>query len=199
MKQFPLILLACNHKGLVEYNGKPWILRQLRHFGEVHGHRAVVVLGPHYNEYFEAIPWLKNAKSKPVDFEGVAVSVDIDAHEGASQFSRLQHGARFISVEKFNGAFVLPVEVAATDASVWTHLKHAMIGDVHAAVPVWNEKLGYPALLSHRYLETLLDMPAESKLETQIAVLEQDHLKRVEVEDASVCMTISEWREHEQA
>lgn len=199
MKHFPLILLAGGNgsrmgtpKGLVEYNGRPFLLHQLRQFGLCHGHRAVVVLGHHADDYLHHIPWMKKAQGGEHELEGVRVSVVVNPQPQLGQFSSIQCGARaLIHEEKVNGAFILPVDVPAAGHDVWTHLKMAMIGDMHAAMPEWNKRGGHPVLLSKRYLETLLEMPPESRLDVQLHVLDPSHLKRVVVEDPSVCMNIN--------
>lgn len=206
MKNFPLILLANGNasrmgtpKGLTEYNGRPWVVQQLRRFSEAHGHRVVVVLGHHSMEYLRAVPWMQRSQSAEVETEGLRVTTVLSSTPEHGQFSLLQCGARAIIGEKFNGAFVLPIDVPAAQPEVWSHLRNVLTGDAQAAIPVWQGRGGQPVLLSHRYLETLLQMPEESRLEVQLHVLDPSHVVRHEVDDASVCMNINtpdQWRDY---
>ena len=72
IKDFPLILLAGGRssrmgtpKGLLDYQGHPWLVEQLRRFKAASGKRAIIVLGFHQAPYFEQIPWLEKAVQQP--------------------------------------------------------------------------------------------------------------------------------------
>ncbi|MBI4126298.1 MAG: NTP transferase domain-containing protein, partial [Deltaproteobacteria bacterium] len=62
MLSFPLIILAAGAstrmgmpKGLIEVEGKPWIIKQLDDFAAVGGKDVVVVLGYDAEKYVECI------------------------------------------------------------------------------------------------------------------------------------------------
>ena len=69
---FPLILLAGGRssrmgtpKGLLDYQGHPWLVEQLLRFKAASGRQAIIVLGFHQALYFEQIPWLEKAVKQP--------------------------------------------------------------------------------------------------------------------------------------
>ena len=197
MKQFPLILLAEGHathngtaKGLVEYNGRPFLLYQLRRFAQAHGHHAIVVLGQHCADYAKALPWTEQARDGTVEVEGLHVMVVVDEHPEQGQFSSLQAGARVLHGQKITGAFVLPIEVPAPAHEVWSHLRNSLTGDVAACKPEVAGRTGYPILLSHRFLESLLQMPERSALDVQLKILPPAQVRKIPVDDASVLMSL---------
>jgi CTP:molybdopterin cytidylyltransferase MocA len=95
---FPLILLAGGRssqmgmaKGLVDYQGHPWLVEQLKRFKAASGKRAVVVLGFHQAQYFDQIPWLEKAANQAVQHLGLEVSVAINPTLEMGQISSLQY------------------------------------------------------------------------------------------------------------
>ncbi|MBI3558232.1 MAG: NTP transferase domain-containing protein [Deltaproteobacteria bacterium] len=198
MKHFPLILLAGGNgqrmgtpKGLMRYQGKPWLMHQLELFEATHGHRALIVLGKHHEDYAKAMPWMKTACDATIELGQLHVTVAINEHPEHGQFSSLQCGARILVAEKFSGAYVLPIDVPVPSMEVWSHLRMHMTGDVAACIPESRGRGGHPVLLSHRYLETLLQMPPESRLDVQLQVLPPEKIQRVAVADSNVVLNIN--------
>lgn len=197
MRQFPLILLAEGHsnwngasRGLIEYNGRPFILHQLKRFAAARGHRAVVVIGRHHEAYRRALPWTESARDGTVEVEGLHVMTVLDEHPEQGMLEAIQAGARVLIEEKFAGAFVQPIEVPPAASEVWSHLRNIMTANINFCVPEYMGRRGYPLLLSHRYLETLLEMPAQTTLDVQMQVLPPGQLRRLSVDDPTVCMTL---------
>lgn len=112
IEDFPLVLVAGGRssrmgtpKGLLDYHGHPWLAEQLKRFKAAFGLRAVIVLGFHHEQYFEQMPWLREAEKNPVNQFGLEISVAINPAPEHGQFSSLQQAIRFLH-EKYSGSRV---------------------------------------------------------------------------------------------
>ena len=129
IEDFPLILLAGGQssrmgtpKGLVDYQGQPWLLEQLSRFEAASGKEAVIVLGYHQERYFERIPWLRGARYEASVQSGLAVSVVVNKTPELGQFSSLQCAIPFLLEKDWSGAFILPVDVPGPHSEVYGRL-----------------------------------------------------------------------------
>jgi molybdenum cofactor cytidylyltransferase len=201
MQVFPLILLAGGQssrmgtpKGLVEYQGRPWLLEQLNRFGAASGREAVIVLGYHQERYFERIPWLRIARDEASVRSGLAVSVVVNNAPEFGQFSSLQCAIPFLQEKDWPGAFILPVDVPGPHQEVYGRLVEAFNHKLDVVIPQYRSKGGHPVLLSRRFLGRLISLSAanrEVRLDTQIRTLSPERVARVEVRDAQVCLNIN--------
>ena len=57
-------------KGLLKYQQTYWILEQLHRISKTNITDVYIGLGFNFEHYFNAIPWLQNAQSNFVEFEG---------------------------------------------------------------------------------------------------------------------------------
>ncbi len=145
-------------KGLVRVAGRPWIDHQLR---SLDGRRVILVLGDDRERYLTEIPSLA---------QRVVIVVNPAPERGP--FSSLQVGLALVTPGA--PAFVLPIDVPAASAPVWTRLEQALAGGWAAAVPTHGEddRGGHPVLLSSRLLATLLSRPpATTRLDHELAGL----------------------------
>ncbi|MEW6184396.1 MAG: NTP transferase domain-containing protein, partial [Thermodesulfobacteriota bacterium] len=111
VKNFPLILLAAGRssrmgtpKGLLDFQGRPWLVVQLQRFKAAGGRRAIIVLGFHYEHYREHLPWLEEAGDCPVRQFGLEISVVLNTAPEEGQFSSLQCAISFLLDGKINSA-----------------------------------------------------------------------------------------------
>jgi molybdenum cofactor cytidylyltransferase len=205
IEDFPLILLAGGQssrmgtpKGLVDYQGQPWLLEQLSRFEAASGKEAVIVLGYHQERYFERIPWLRGARDEaPVQY-GLAVTVVVNKTPEFGQFSSLQSAIPFLLKKNWSGAFVLPVDVPGPQREVYDRLGAAFNNNLDVVIPQHRSKGGHPVLLSRRFLGQLFSLPVannEARLDKQIRVLSQERVARVRVSDPQVCLNINSLEE----
>ncbi|MGK5083542.1 nucleotidyltransferase family protein [Bdellovibrionota bacterium FG-1] len=173
-------------KGLVEFEGRPWLLEQLRRYREVCAGPAVVVLGHCFADYFRAILWMEAACKAPFEWEGLPVSVVVNENPEFGQFSSLQAGARNLDLAKIAGVFVLPVDVPVAGSEVWCALKDQMRGEIDACIPVCEGQGGHPVLLSSDFLEKMARLSADSRLDVQLQSLPMGRVLRVAVGDPGV-------------
>ena len=201
IEDFPLILLAGGKssrmgtpKGLVDYQGQPWLLEQLSRFEAASGKEAVIVLGYHQEQYFERIPWLRAARDEASVQSGLSVSVVVNKTPEFGQFSSLQCAIPFLLEKDWSGAFVLPIDVPGPHREVYARLGAAFNDRLDVIIPQYRSKGGHPVLLSRRFLGRLISLPVaniEARLDIQIRALSQDRVARVKVNDSQVCLNIN--------
>jgi len=220
IEDFPLILLAGGRsarmgtpKGLLDYQGHPWLLEQLTRFEAVSGKLVVVVLGYHHELYFEKIPWLKKAGQKPAHQLGLKISVVVNPTPEKGQFSSIQCAIGFLQVKQTGfakhrtpnaelifpiedspGAFVLPVDVPCTGKEVFEKLAGAFSKTIDVVVPQFQSKGGHPVLLSAGFLRRLAEVSPASqdvRLDLQIRALPVERIAFVPVNDKNICLNIN--------
>lgn len=177
-------------KGLLPYQGRPWLLYQMEQFSKVGGKSIIVVLGFHQEQFFSAVPWLSLARNRTHSYQGLDVCCLINPQPERGSFSSLQCGAEFLAT----GAFFLPVDVPVPKASVWKTLFDATTKGVDVVIPRWNQKNGHPVWLSEHFLKILRKLPADhpnSRLDFQIGALSAERQKIVEVDDKQILMNLN--------
>lgn len=220
IENFPLILLAGGRssrmgtpKGLLDYQGQPWLVEQLRRFKAASGKRAIIVLGFHQAQYFDQIPWLEKALHQPVEQLGLKISTTINPTPEYGQFSSLQRAIpflqtkqtrfderrttndeRYLRIERIPGTFFLPVDVPCPGKEVFEKLAEAFNHSIAAAIPQYQSKGGHPVLLSADLLHRLAEVPPDSpdaRLDLHIHALPKGQSTFVPVEDENVCLNMN--------
>ncbi len=202
---FPLILLAGGQssrmgkpKGLVEYQGRPWLLEQLSRFEAASGKEAIVVLGYHQERYLERIPWLRGDWDEASVQSGLAVSVVVNKTPELGQFSSLQCAIPLLLEKDWSGAFILPVDVPGPHREVYSRIRTAFNNNLDVVIPQYRSKGGHPVLLSRRFLGRLASLAVadnEARLDQQIRALPQERVAKVRVRDDQVCLNINTLKE----
>jgi molybdenum cofactor cytidylyltransferase len=203
---FPLILLAGGQssrmgtpKGLVDFQGRPWLLEQLSRFEAASGKKALIVLGYHQERYFEGIPWLRSARDEASVQSDLAVSVVVNKTPELGQFSSVQCAIPYFLEKEWSGAFILPVDVPGPHREVYGRIVAAFNNNVDVVIPQYRSKGGHPVLLSRRFLGRLISVPVankEARLDKQIRDLSPDRVAKVKVSDPQVCLNINTLAEY---
>jgi CTP:molybdopterin cytidylyltransferase MocA len=141
-------------KGLVEVKGQLWLELQLEAARVAGVSRAIVVLNRESEPlYLASVPSLRR---------GTHVVINEDPDRGS--FSSLLCGLGVVSAAA--PAFVLPVDVPAAKAEVWSDLAAALRPGVDAAVPLLEGegpgRGGHPVLLGASFIAHLRSLPAEA-------------------------------------
>jgi CTP:molybdopterin cytidylyltransferase MocA len=220
IRDFPLILLAGGRssrmgrpKGLLDFQGQPWLIEQLRRFKAASGSRAIIVLGFHQAPYFEQIPWMEKAVNQTVSQLGLDISVVLNPNPEQGQYSSLQWAIAFLSANqtdfaerrtpnaersfislKIPGAFILPIDVPCPGKEVFEKLAGAFSDSMDAAIPRYQSRGGHPVLLGGDFLNRLAKVPPASpsaRLDLQIQVLPVKRTIFVPVEDRNICLNIN--------
>ena len=87
-------------KGLIKYKQTFWLLEQLQRISNSNISTVYIGLGYHYQHYFNAISWLKNAQEITYSFENLKVKVVINESPEKGTFSTLQSVLKNISDKK---------------------------------------------------------------------------------------------------
>ena len=168
-------------KGLVAFQGRPWLLAQLDALA-LAGQRAVVVLGADRARYLQLLPDLPARAT-------LAYNDDPDR----GPFSSLQCGL----AARCPGSpvFVLPVDVPAAAPEVWAALYQALQAPARepglgpdAAVPELEGRGGHPVLLAASAAQRLAGRPSGSRLDAELALL---RVARVAVHDPRVRLNLN--------
>jgi CTP:molybdopterin cytidylyltransferase MocA len=198
---FPLILLAGGKssrmgipKGLLLYQGRPWLLEQLHRFKAAGGKKVMVVLGYHSEEYKEIIWELAGCAHPSTSFPNLGISVVVNPQPHLGPFSSLQCALTALSKENYPGAFVLPIDVPGPAREVFQKMAQSFINNLDTIVPQFQNKGGHPVLLSRRFAELLAQIPAntkEARLDYQIRGIPRDKVIYLPVPDEKVCLNMN--------
>lgn len=187
---FPLILLAGGKssragapKGLIEFDGRPWVEWQCEQFLGAGGREIVLVLGFH-----------------PAAYEKLTLPREVarvnnpDPDHGP--FTSVQAGARKVLERGSPGAFVLPIDVPVPILEVWEKLASELTEGVRICQPTFlkngQERGGHPVLVSEAELRELVQMFPTFRLDRRIHELPEGALKRVAVHDSSILANLND-------
>ncbi|MFN7683867.1 MAG: NTP transferase domain-containing protein [Oligoflexia bacterium] len=198
MADTPVVMLAAGRssrtgsaglpKGLIEVQGKPWILGQLEALKRAGLSRVFVVLGHQKEVYEKVLGTHRNFTER----SGVEVHLVHNPDPDRGSFSSLQCGLRAVGLR---GAWVLPVDVPCPTRAVWESLEQeALVRSADAALPVHSGRGGHPVLISESFVCRLLDLSPDSKesrLDHQIHALSPHQVARVEVTDERVLANLN--------
>ncbi len=204
-------------KGLLDYHGHPWLVEQLERFKAASGKRVIIVLGFYYEQYFEQMPWLREAEKGPIDQLGLKISTTINPNPEHGQFSSLQcavaslknkpsslaarrtpNAERFFIFEKLPGAFILPIDVPCPGEEVFQKLAEDFSPSIDAVIPRYQSKGGHPVFLGGDFLSRLAEVPLTSpfaRLDLQIQSLPEDRIALVSVNDKSISLNMNSMNE----
>ncbi len=191
-------------KGLLDYGGQPWLLRQFDTLSKHGIGRVVTVLGYHNAAYKKAIPVLRKSENSWTEHDNLSIATLTNPAPEYGPFSSLMCAVRWLKESSPPlHIFLLHVDVPAPDKIVWEKL-YAAMGDkaVKAAIPQYNGKGGHPVCLSFSFLDTLLEIPLdtpEARLDAQISQLAPSAVRQIAVQDANVTLNLNsleDWREY---
>lgn len=203
---FPILILLAggkstrmgSPKGLLNYNGTPWILEQIHRYKKVVNNPIVyIALGYDFKKYFNAISWLKKAINNSYNYDGVEVKVVLNKQPHYGAFSTLQTVLNLI--ERENTVIVQPIDVPLANKESLTAIitkKNTII------IPVCNGKNGHPVKLEPEFWSTLLSLNKSSenaRLDTQIKQLHPSSISYLNVMDTSVYQninTLNDWNNY---
>jgi CTP:molybdopterin cytidylyltransferase MocA len=217
LHNFPLILLAGGKssrmgipKGLLDYRGNYWLLEQLTRFKAASGKRAIVVLGFHTEEYFDKIPWLRAAQTKPLLQLGLEISAVVNPYPEQGQFSSLLCALSMLSIKNhpsakhrtsntegvfsISGAFILPIDVPGPTREIYKKMAVALKEEGSVVLPRCQSKGGHPVLLSPSFCSHLLSLDPvspEARLDVQIKALPGDRLSIVPVTHPDISLNLN--------
>jgi len=190
LELFPLIILAAGKssrmgvpKGLLEWQGQSWLEEQLSRFALAGGSYAVVVLGYQIENYQQQLPWVTGHINnwKQHQESGLCLGIAVNPDPARGMFSSLQIGIHAILNRlslNHKGSFVLPIDVPAPEARIWTKLQEVLLTQTaEVSLPRFDdEKRGHPVLLSQSFSKRLLLLEPHQRLDYEIAKLGKDEV-----------------------
>lgn len=178
-------------KGLLDFYGQPWLLRQIEEMKKFGLKKIIVVLGKHFDDYREALPQLFGAENN----EHVLFKLNKDWVHGP--FSSLQCG--LAHSHQADNIFVLPVDCPWPSAKLAQMLAQTRVThNCDAAIPIFQGRGGHPVVLSSTFASRLLSCnPLSSRLDFELRNLGL-RCVRVTVDDTDVVENFNDktsWQE----
>lgn len=184
-------------KGLLIYKDTYWLLEQLDRIAAANIAEVYIGLGYHYQQYFEAIPWIEEAEKKIIKYKTTNVRVFINKKPELGSFSTLQTILNWIPKNK--SIIVNPVDVPILNTK---ELIALMAIQNKLIIPNCNGRNGHPIILSSSFWNSLLPLnpsDADSRLDFQIKNLKGSEQTVVPVKDHLILKnfnTIKDWEEY---
>ncbi len=192
---YPAILLAGGQssrmgcpKGLLDHDGEPWIVAQLRALSKAEVREVVVVLGHGHEAYRPVLDACRDPD--------LTLTVVVNREPGRGMFSSLVCAAEAVLARGYaKGAFVLPVDVPAPGIEVWAGLALSMTAAVEVAQPEQWGSAGHPVLLSRAFLTRCLESPLDSpdaRLDRMIERTPAHAKRRLPVTDGRIRLNLND-------
>ena len=191
----PVVLLAGGKssrmgqpKGLVAFQGRPWLETQLSRLAGLGVRETIIVLGYQAELY---IPTLSKLQMKDVHIQSV-----LNPLPEFGPFTSVQAGGKRALQMPICAAWILPIDVPCPSREVWQRLSAS---SATVCVPTHGARGGHPVRISKEFLIHLLEVPADgpdSRLDRQIRLAGQA-VEYVEVADPSVLKnlnSLSDWQ-----
>ncbi|WP_372767013.1 NTP transferase domain-containing protein [Lutibacter sp.] len=176
-------------KGLLKYKLTFWILEQLNRISTTKIKKVYLGLGYNYEHYFDAIPWLKDALTNNIDYQGLKVKTIVNPTPELGSFSTLQTVLKNI---KFNGdVLVIPIDVPLLNSE---ELNNILSVKNNIVIPNFEGKNGHPIKMAANFWQKLisLDVSKEnSRLDLQIKKLNSEEITIIKVNDASTVKNLN--------
>lgn len=176
-------------KGLLKYKHTFWILEQLNRISKTSIKTVYLGLGYHTQHYFDAIPWLKDALTNNIDYQGLKVKTIVNPSPELGSFSTLQTVLKNI---KFNGDVLLnPVDVPLLNSA---ELHKIISVKNNIVMPNFEGKNGHPIKMNVNFWQKLLSLDVSeenSRLDLQIKKLNSEEITIIRVNDASTVKNLN--------
>ena len=180
-------------KGLLKYQHTFWILEQLNRVSKTTISEVYIGLGFNYQDYFNAIPWLEDALTNPVDFQGLAINVVINKQPESGAFSTLQS-----VLKKINTTYTILLNHIDIPILNSEEL-HKIIETTNTIViPNYKGKNGHPVKMDFsfwQHLQTLNVTDATARLDFQIKKVSPSKISTIEVNDCTIIKNLNTTKE----
>ncbi len=164
----PLVVLAGGKsermkkpKGLLDFFGEPWLLYQLSRYHVAGGKQVALVLGFNAEPYLTALPFLKI--NSTVKYNQLNITTLINPLPAFGPFSTIQTGLSFLLKGQGTSFSFLALDKPAPCRCVWHQLADILVTKKADMVfPVRNGKDGHPVMISKRFAQEIISLPAEN-------------------------------------
>ena len=168
-------------KGLLKYQQTFWILEQLNRISKTTIKTVYIGLGYHYENYFNAIPWLKKAVQTAIDFQELQIKAVINEHPELGSFSTLQTVLQTIDSN-------CSVLVSHIDIPMVNSIELQKIIDVKntIVIPNFEGKNGHPIKMGTPFWKKLIPLKIsdiDARLDFQIKKVNPSQISTITVLD----------------
>ena len=180
-------------KGLLDFNGIPWILEQISRYRKLQSPRVYIGLGYDNNLYFNNITWFKAATNNFYPYNGVEVKVIINQQPELGAFSTLQ--TVLTKIEKDSEVLVQPIDIPLLNVK---ELQNLVAIENLVVIPTFNGKNGHPVKLAPEFWNELLNIDItseEARLDFQIKKESNPSITYLNVFDVNITQNINTLRD----
>lgn len=170
------------NKALMNYQGEPWLLFQLRQLLELDLQNILLVTNPETQALVQNV----------IEKSGQRVLLLVNPHPEKGPFSSLRLA---LAAAPESSSFVCPVDVPLK-APTLKEMRQAWLSNsqLEALIPSYKGQKGHPVLLSSELQRRLLQLPEESpqaRLDVALNAIAENKKKVLEIEDPFITMNLN--------
>ena len=176
-------------KGLLKFKHTFWILEQLQRISKSTISTVYIGLGHNYENYFNAIPWFKNALENSYQFLNLDITVVLNTSPENGSFSTLQKVLQ--NIPDKNDLIISPIDTPILNSK---ELCKIISLQNTIVIPYFEGKNGHPIKLNYSFWNNLckLDLNDESsRLDTQIKKTSPNKISTIEVFDKAIILNLN--------
>ncbi|MDO9275451.1 MAG: NTP transferase domain-containing protein [Lutibacter sp.] len=176
-------------KGLLKYKQTFWILEQLNRISKTSIKTVYIGLGYNYQNYFAAIPWLKDALINFVDYQGLKVKIVVNPTPELGSFSTLQTVLKNINYDV--DVLLAPIDVPILNSD---ELNIIIAAKNKIVMPNFEGKNGHPIKMGVKFWKKLISLNVSgenSRLDLQIKKLNSEEISIIKLKDASIVKNLN--------
>lgn len=184
-------------KGLLRYQKTYWILEQLNRISKTTIKEIHIGLGYNFEQYFEAIPWFKQAQFEALNFQGLMVKIIINKNPELGSFSTLQTVLKEIDTSK--NILLNPIDIPLLNSN---ELEQLISTNNEIVFPNFNGKNGHPIKMAHSFWSNLITLDLnckDARLDFQLKKVNPVKISIVEVLDRAILYNLnkkSDWESY---
>ncbi|MDP3358820.1 MAG: NTP transferase domain-containing protein [Lutibacter sp.] len=170
-------------KGLLKYKHTFWILEQLSRISSAKIKTVYIGLGYNNEHYFDAIPWLKDAITDFVDYQGLKIKTIVNPTPELGSFSTLQTVLKNINSNV--DVLLAPIDVPLLNPE---ELNNIIAAKNNIVMPNFEGKNGHPIKMNVNFWKNLVSLnisEENSRLDLQIKKLNPEEITMIKVSDDS--------------
>lgn len=176
-------------KGLLKYKHTFWILEQLNRISSAKIKTVYIGLGYNNEHYFDAIPWLKDAITDFVDYQGLKIKTIVNPTPELGSFYTLQTVLKNINSNV--DVLLMPIDVPLLNSE---ELNNIIAAKYSIVMPNFEGKNGHPIKMNVNFWKNLVSLnisEENSRLDLQIKKLNPEEITMIKVSDASAVKNLN--------
>ncbi|NOR28244.1 MAG: NTP transferase domain-containing protein [Lutibacter sp.] len=176
-------------KGLLKYQHTFWVLEQLSRISKTTISAVYIGLGFNFENYFKAIPWLEDAVTNFVNFQGLHIKVVINKNPELGSFSTLQTVLKNINTS--NDVLLNHIDVPILNSK---ELQKIIETKNTVVIPNYEGKNGHPIKMDFTFWKQLFALKIADKnarLDFQIKKINPTKISKIEVSDRNILRNIN--------